>query len=174
MPIASSFWANVIAFQAVWWACALYGNAGAWASLVWLAGHLAWHHRRGNELLVVLVCSVIGWLVDSTLMHTGWLRFNDASWGLPFWLCVIWACFGATLNHSMQPLQQRIWLAALLGGVGGPMSYYAGTALGRLSFADTTTTLIVLSGVWAVMLPALLCLARWLSLSHFAHREVAR
>ena len=173
MPTAASFWANLIGFQAVWWACALYGDAGAWAALVWLAGHVALQRERATEVLVVLVCAVIGWVVDSTLMHTGWLSFSGSSWGLPLWLCVLWACFGATLNHSMQPLQQRIWLATLLGAVGGPMSYYAGTALGRLSFADTTPTLIVLSAVWAVMLPGLLVLTRWLSTSHLARREVA-
>ncbi|MBU3736613.1 MAG: DUF2878 domain-containing protein [Methylobacterium sp.] len=174
MLTATSFWANMVGFQAVWWACALYGNAGAWASLVWLAAHLVWHRRHANEVLVVLACLSIGMIVDSTLMHTGWLRFNDPSHGLPFWLCVIWACFGATMNHSMQPLQQRIWLATLLGAVGGPMSYYAGTALGRVSFADTTSTLIVLAAVWAVMLPGLLCLSRWLATSQFARTEVTK
>jgi hypothetical protein len=173
MPTATSFWLNLIGFQAAWWACALYGNTGALAALAWLLAHLALHRQRLTELRVVLACSVVGWLVDAALSASGWLILPYSPWVLPLWLLVLWACFAATLNNSLQFMQHKFGLAALLGATGGPLSYYAGMELGRLAFPSTLTSLIVLAGVWALLLPGLLYLARKFSASALPDKEIA-
>jgi Protein of unknown function (DUF2878) len=173
MPTAINFWFNLIGFQAAWWACALYGNTGAWLALAWLLVHFSMHRQRVTELRIVLACGAVGWLVDTTLSASGWLMLPDSPWVLPFWLVVLWGCFAATLNNSMQVLQQRWLLAVLLGATGGPLSYYAGTELGRLAFPSTLPTLLVLAAVWAVLLPGLLYLARILSSPNLTSKEIA-
>ena len=172
MPTAANFWLNLIGFQAAWWACALFGNSGALFALIWLLAHLSLHPRRLPELQVVLVGGAIGCLVDAALSASGWLVF-PGHWILPFWLCVLWGCFAATLNNSLKFLQTRLPLAALLGATGGPLSYYAGTELGRLSFASTLATLLLLAAVWAALLPGLLLLAQRLSRPALTKKEVA-
>lgn len=173
MPTVTSFWANLIGFQAAWWACALFGNSGAWAALGWLLLHFFMHRQRFTELRIVLACAAVGWLVDAILSASGWLILPDSAWVLPFWLVVLWACFAATLNNSLQPLQRHWPMAALLGATGGPLSYYAGTELGRLEFPSTLPTLLVLAAVWATLLPALLFLARNLSTPNLTSKEIA-
>jgi hypothetical protein len=132
-------------------------------ALAWLLTHIALHSQRLTELRVVLVCGAVGLLVDATLTASGWLILTHSQWGLPFWLYVLWGCFAATLNNAMHFFQNRLRLAALLGAVFGPLSYYAGTAFDRLAFPSAWSSLMVLAGVWAVLLPALLYLARRLS-----------
>lgn len=172
MPTAADFWPNLIGFQAAWWACALFGDSGALLAFAWLLGHLGLHPRRLFEMRVVLAAGTIGCLVDVALSTSGWLVFSTSSGHLPFWLIVLWGCFAATLNNSLKFLQGRLYLAALLGGIGGPLSYYAGAELGRLGFGSTLTSLLVLAAVWALLLPALLKLAQRLSPPAFAHQGV--
>jgi hypothetical protein len=172
MPTATSFWFNLLGFQAAWWACALYGNNGAWLALAWLLAHLALHGQRQTELRVVLASAAIGWLVDAALSGSGWLVLPNSSLVLPFWLLVLWGCFAATLNNSLRFLQNKFGLAALLGATGGPLSYYAGMELGRLAFPSTLPSLMVLAGVWALLLPGLLYLARKLSAPALPSKEI--
>jgi hypothetical protein len=173
MPTVTNFWVNLIGFQAAWWACALYGNTGAWVALAWLLAHIALQRQRLKELRIVLACGAAGWLVDAMLSASGWLILPNSSWVLPFWLFVLWSCFAATLNHSLQFLQNKPGLAALLGATGGPLSYFAGMELGRLAFPSTLPGLMVLAAVWAVLMPALLYLARILSSSNLTSKEIA-
>ena len=54
------------------------------------------------------------------------------------------------------------WFACVLGGVAGPLAYYAGARLGGVSFADPLASLIAVGGVWTLAMPLLLVIAsRW-------------
>jgi Protein of unknown function (DUF2878) len=98
-------------------------------------------------------------LADAMLMSQGWLAFGSSTM-LPFWLVVLWVAFAATLNHSLVFLHKRLGLASLLGAVFGPVSYWSGMQLGRLQFPhSTTSTMLVLGLVWAILMPALVALA---------------
>ena len=56
------------------------------------------------------------------------------------------------------------WRASLLGAIGGPLSYYAGSQLAGVSFAyGTTPTLIGLALLWALLFPLLHGVARQLA-----------
>jgi hypothetical protein len=48
------------------------------------------------------------------------------------------------------------WRASLLGAIGGPLSYYAGSQLAGVSFGyGTTPSLIGLALLWALLFPML-------------------
>lgn len=172
MPGVANFWVNLAGFQACWWACALWGNRGALFALILLLMHMALHPRRDRALSVIAAGAGLGLLIDSLQVAAGWLAFPGSQYGLPFWLFVLWGCFAATLNHSLHFLQERPLLASLFGAIGGPASYYAGSAFGRLAFPDPMAGLMMMALVWACLLPGLLMLAHTLYENATRNQEV--
>jgi len=78
----------------------------------------------------------------------------------PAWMVALWVNFACTLHASLRWLLGRPLLAALLGAVGGPLSYAAGARLGALSLGgDATGSLVAVAIEWAVALPLLTLLA---------------
>lgn len=155
--------------QIVWFSCV--GGAalgfpwlGTVVGLAFVTFHLA---RSGegarNELALVLTAGALGTVGDILLISTGAIVYASGSWiaGLgPHWMIVLWMAFGATLNVAYRWLHGRYLLAALVGGVFGPLSYWAGWRLGGVAFpASLEHGLTALALLWAVSLPALVFVA---------------
>ncbi|MGE0443252.1 MAG: DUF2878 domain-containing protein [Gemmatimonadales bacterium] len=78
----------------------------------------------------------------------------------PPWILVLWLQFGTVLRHALRWLRSRP-LAALLGAVGGPLSFRAGEALGAVDFGDhRLRSLAALAAVWAFAMPLMITWAR--------------
>ncbi len=108
----------------------------------------------------MLAACLLGILVDSLQQALGLFSFTrDAAWPfwLPLWVFVIWAQFATLFHYALHWLSGRYMLAAILGGVGGPLAYWAGIRIGAASFGDKPIlTLMILAMVWALVTP-LLC-----------------
>ena len=77
----------------------------------------------------------IGLVWDSALASLGWIRFTSGTLvegAAPPWILGLWALFATTLNRSLAWLHGRYALAAVLGAIAGPLSYWAGARLGAL------------------------------------------
>ena len=73
------------------------------------------------------------------------------------WMVALWPNFATTFHTSLSWLAGRYALAAGLGAVGGPLSYYAGARLGALTLPDAPLkSLLIIGLVWAAVLPLLL------------------
>ena len=132
---------------------------GAIAIHLWLAAEPA------RELLLVLITGVIGVTWDSFMVSAGWLSYPSGvfiSGVAPYWIVAMWMLFATTLNVSFRWLQQRLWLAAIMGAVFGPLSYYAGASAGAVVLHNPNAAFTGLSIAWAIMLPSLLWLAQQL------------
>lgn len=149
---------NALSFQLGWFACVLGGSViGVPVALLLLAVHLRWLGGPG-EWRLLLAMLLLGALLDSSLMHLGVFDFAQAGWLCPLWLMALWPLFATTLLHALSWASGRYWLLGLLGAVGGPLSYYAGTKLGALSFGvELELALVVLAVVWGLVTP----LAEW-------------
>lgn len=161
---------NILAFQAGWWALVLGAardHAGIGLAVVGLV--LAWHLTRVRpgpaETALIASTALIGLAFDSLLLATGWVAFaGDALFGVlaPLWMVALWANFAATLNVSLRGLRARSWLAALLGGLGGPLAYWGGAGLGAMTLVEPLPALLALAVGWALVMPLLFRLAVWL------------
>ncbi|HUH38060.1 MAG TPA: DUF2878 domain-containing protein [Spongiibacteraceae bacterium] len=154
---------NACLFQFGWLASVLGGNPGALsAGLLALAGHWFWVSRSGAEWRFMAGAAVLGLGLDMLLSQLGAIRFNGALvLGLPAWLAVLWLVFLSTLNHALRWLGRSLWLAAAVGAVGGPLSYWAGIRLGAGSFGwQPLHALLAMAIVWALWLPALVAWVR--------------
>ena len=155
---------NIVAFQAVWLSSVVgAANGMAWLGAVLLMPFAVWQLRVSKDpaydrRAIVLLC-IAGVLVDSAYPLAGMLGYASP-WPLaqlaPARLVLMWVNQALTLNHSLAWLRGRYLLAAVFGGVGGGLSYYAGYRLGAVDVYWSSGVAFGLIGVvWAVALPAL-------------------
>ena len=154
---------NAVLFQAGWFAC-VFAAKQPWLLAVPIAAllvHFLWTSSWAVEGRLVASVMLLGSVLDSFLLNIGVLDFGSNSLLLPAWLALLWALMGTTLNHSLAWSARHWWLASLLGGVGGSLSYLAGSRIADVSFPyGQTPTLILLAAIWAVVLPLLHGFAR--------------
>ncbi len=165
-----NLWINAIAYQGTW----LIAIAGAargqwWTGPLALAAFAAWQltvsRQRRADAGLMLSAAALGFLVDSAFVQAGLVAYAaPLPWAkfAPVWIVALWMSFALTLNHSLAYLKSHLRLAAVLGGVGAPLAYWA-AAHGWNALAFTVhpaAALAVLAGAWAVLTPALCVLAR--------------
>jgi hypothetical protein len=145
--------ANAALFQCGWFACVLGGDSG-WllVGLAALAIHLLWISSWAEDGRLILSVTVLGTLLDTTLRTLGVFHFTEPGPLIPFWLMLLWALLATTLRHCLAWSTRPRWRAALLGAVGGPMSYYAGSQLAGVSFGYALwPSLFGLALLWAAL-----------------------
>lgn len=162
---------NFVLFQAGWFACVLGASRGhdGWGVLVagaLVALHVALAPRPRRALALVAGTAAIGACWDSVLGLSGSLVFRTAwpaAWPAPLappWILGLWALFATTLNISLRWLRGRKLLAAALGAVGGPLTYWGGARLGAAYISQPLQATVLMALGWAVLMPALVRLAR--------------
>ncbi len=159
---------NFVAFQVGWFSCVLgaaHGHSwlGVLVAIVIVAGNVAWSARPAAEAGFIALALLAGAVWETLLLASGALQYPVGSLvpGLPPpWILALWALFASTLNVSLSWLQGRWLLAAVLGGLSGPASYWAGARLGALEIVDPLMFASMLAAGWALLTPALLALAR--------------
>ena len=164
------FWASLIGYQLVWFAAVIGAGRGlAWPGIVgmllYAACQLAAARHYKADLSLMATAIVLGLLVDGGLIRTG-LASYAAPWPsaalAPAWILALWATFAMTFTQSLRWLQTRLWLAVLLGGIGGPLAYLSASRGWQVvSFADPAWRGLLWLGIgWALATPALAWLAR--------------
>ncbi len=155
---------QLIGFQLVWFSWALGIPAGlTWPGLLsavlFLALHGLWLPQARGDRRMALGSVLAGLILDSALMAAGLLSFPAAPnpaplAGLqPWWMALLWACLGCTLNHSLAWLKGRTSMASALSAVAGALSYEAAARMGALELTDPTLTWILLAVFWAFFVP---------------------
>lgn len=158
---------NAVAFK-VAWVSTIFGGAnelpflGPMVVMAVVALHLWLVAEPGRELTLILMTGLIGLAWDSVMVTAGWLSYPSGTVvaGLaPYWIMAMWMLFATTLNVTFRRLQGKLWLAALLGVVFGPLSYYAGSAAGAVNLLEPFAAYVALGVAWAIAFPGLLLLA---------------
>ena len=160
---------NFALFQAGWFAIILAaadgrpGMASAAAAAAAGANWWLFSADRMNDLRLLLAVVAIGFALDSLHLRLGVFALAGASRFphlCPWWLAGLWGLLGTTLRASLSWLAHRYLLAALLGGVAGPLSYLGGARLGAATLhPNRTFSLLALAAGWAAVMPLLVWLA---------------
>ncbi|MBN8509243.1 MAG: DUF2878 domain-containing protein [Burkholderiales bacterium] len=155
-------------FQGAWFLCVIGAARGqvalgiaAVAAVLGL--HLAFSKARAVELGLIGLALAVGVVWDSLLARTGIVVYASpgpwAGWA-PAWILALWALFAPMLREPLRWLHGRPLPAALVGGVGGALSYAAAARLGACELPDPTLALAVLGAGWALIVPSLLAAAQ--------------
>ncbi|MDE2203240.1 MAG: DUF2878 domain-containing protein [Burkholderiaceae bacterium] len=154
--------------QIGWFVCVLSAARGApWIGMVFvamlLAGHLSQAPLPMRELRLAgwIVLAAIPW--ETTLVRAGLITYPYGTlWPgiVPPWLLALWVLFAIQLNVLFRWLRGRLWLAAALGAIAGPLSFRAGVALGAAHFPNVPAAMAAIAAGWAVWMPSLVWLAQ--------------
>ncbi len=128
--------------------------------LIHLCVHQWWLGQGLRELLFIVAVSLLGFTVDQLLFAVGLFTLDGQAALAPLWLSCLWPVMATTFQHAFSGLQRQLLLAAVLGGVGGYTSYYAGTAMSQIDFADPFRGPLFIAAIWVVLFPALAFAAR--------------
>ena len=159
---------NVLAFK-VGWMSSVYGAAndlptlGPFVVLIAILLHLYFAQDPSRELILVLSAGLVGAAFDSILVTAGWLTYSSGMIGnniAPYWMIGMWMLFATTLNMAMRWFHSKLPVAAVAGLILGPFSYFVGSKIGAVTFANPLYATIALAIGWAAIMPALLMLAR--------------
>lgn len=165
--LVKNIW-NVISVDIGWGACVL---GAAWnhhwlgmiVVLLLLIIHIAVIEQ--NKIRIVFIVAfmtvVTGFLADTLLILLGIVEPNRWVMPPPFtaiWDLMIWVNFSLTLDRALRFLQKKPLLAAILGAMIAPPTYYAAGRLGALRFSEPSYLGLIWVGViWFFVMP-------WLSL----------
>ena len=158
---------NVGIFQVAWFAAVISASQGyPWVGALTMLAAILVHLRRASrpqpELILVLVCGVIGAIWDSVLVALGWISYPSGNWVAnlaPYWIVTMWMLFATTLNIGFGWLKNRPVLAFIFGAVGGPLAFLTGHKLGGVVLVEFEVALIAQAVGWGLMMPILLELA---------------
>jgi hypothetical protein len=153
--------ANAALFQAGWFACVMGGDS-YWlvVPIGALIVHLLWISSWTDEGKQVLWITALGTVLDSVLLMLGVFDFDAGGPLIPLWLILLWALLATTLNHCLSWTAKPWWRASLLGAIGGPMSYYAGSKLAGVHLPlGLWPSMLLLGLLWAAVFPFLQWLA---------------
>lgn len=164
-----AFLINQGLFQLAWPACVIGAAHGIlWLGLLVVGLMMAWQlHPRNRHPLdfrLLGICLVLGFALDSAWVQLGLLQFSTAwPWAgfAPLWIMLLWIAVALVINHSMAAFKQRLALLAVAGGLGSPLSYYAGARFGAAEWLAPAWQVILATGLsWMLILPLLFWLAR--------------
>lgn len=156
---------NFVAFQLIWLAAVL-GAAKqiVWPCIVFTALFAAWQlspkQRHPNDSRLLLIALPIGLVADSFWQISGLVQYASAgplSPLAPIWIMMLWVAFALTFNHSLAWLKSKLWLAALFGLFGSPLSYWAGSRLGAMSYLHNPWWVSIAFGISWAGIVCLLC-----------------
>jgi hypothetical protein len=158
---------NFVVFQVAWFACVIAGASDrALVGTLVVAGavglHLALAPAARREAALVLIVSSLGLFWDSLIVSLGLMSYPSGTIApgvAPVWIVAMWALFATTLNGSLSWLKGRPLLAALMGGIGGPLAYLAGQRLGGIEIIDPVLGLVAQGLGWSVLMPLLTMIA---------------
>ncbi len=159
---------NLLSFKLGWAAVILAAAASMPAlGLIAIAAVVALHLARTPdarpETIMLIAAAAIGLVWESVLVATGLLSYET---GLlvpgmaPYWIVAMWVLFATTLNVGMRWMRKSAVIAALAGGLGGPMAFAAGERMGAVTFADPVVSLVAVGFGWALLLPMLVNVAK--------------
>lgn len=159
---------SFLAFQGAWFACVMSAargqpGAGVAAVLLVCAVQLALSPARREDLVLAGTALVLGLFWDTAMLRGGVVEYASPGpvpgWA-PVWILALWLLFATLLRGPLQWLHGRWLLSALLGGVGGALSYLGAVRLGAGHIANLWQAMGVLGLGWGVMTPLLIELAR--------------
>lgn len=106
-----------------------------------------------RALLFLALISLIGVGFDSLAYNFNLVSFhNHSSAFLPIWLLSMWFLFSTVVPLSHDLFKSKLWLAAILGAIFGPLSYYSGEAFDVLLFQNQST-IFVYALFWGCYFP---------------------
>jgi hypothetical protein len=154
--------ANFICFYVGWFACAA---SASWVGPVAVSGlvtmQLPYARDVRKELRVLAIAFALGMAVDTVLEQVGLLTYaGGPRIGplAPLWIGALWVIFASTLTASLGWLRDRLGIAALLGALSGPFTYWVAAGMDAVTLEAPGYVAVGIE--FAILTPILARIAR--------------
>ena len=105
------------------------------------------------QFLFLVKISMVGIIFDSAAYYFQWITFpNHQASVIPTWLVSMWLLFATIFPLSHRLFKTKLGLAAVLGAIVGPLSYYSGVAFESISFGHRNV-LFIYAIFWGIYFP---------------------
>ncbi|RUO77658.1 DUF2878 domain-containing protein [Idiomarina seosinensis] len=102
------------------------------------------------RLRLILQLFAVGLLLEAIATATGAIDFSGGLF--PLWLAVLWLGFASMAPVALDWLAKTPWLAALLGAISGPFSYWVGLNLEAGNSESLLQMVITYALVWSLFM----------------------
>ena len=129
--------------------------------LGWIIPFLIWQGNLKSEIGLLTAAAALGFFCDSILFWTGAIELRGSTQVpslSPVWMIALWVNLAASLRYCLHWLLGRYWLAAVFGGIAGPLAYTAGQGLDALQLPIGPAPVAI---EWVLAMPLLLQIERW-------------
>lgn len=153
LPVVLYLWFYVGWFACLW--CAL-NNASLWSLVAPLVSFILLHlitPLNARFVIYMLVIFAVGLGFDVAMVESGILGILPSYSGIaPAWLVSMWFLYVSVLPLTTSMFERRLWLAVVMGGIMGPLSYKYGVVSGVLVF-EHPWTMYFYAAFWALFFP---------------------
>ena len=158
---------DLLGFKVCWALCAFCSvwdkpYLGPLVTLIFIIGHLLIVNFNFRDIKIIIASIMIGFIIDNLFLNFDFVIYKNSINYATLWIIAMWAGFSITLIYTLDSLQNKYFMAALLGLVGGPLSYQAGDSIGSITI-NHNYSYIVLAIAWAIAIPLLLSLIKYFS-----------
>ena len=158
---------DLFGFKVCWVLCAFCSvwekpYLGPLVTLIFIIGHLLIVNFNFRDIKIIIASIILGFIIDTLFLNFDFVIYKNSINYAPLWIIAMWAGFSITLIYTLDSLQNKYFMAALLGLVGGPLSYQAGDSIGSITI-NHNYSYIVLAIAWAIAIPLLLSLIKYFS-----------
>lgn len=124
---------NFLVFQVGWIVVVYFHNhkAAVFCFLLVIFNCIVTKQYKLRHIIAILIVAILGIFNDFVLFMLGLISFPTREMNIfPLWLVALWLLFISTFGSSLQWMRNLSLLPmALLGGLGGAISYYYGTTV---------------------------------------------
>jgi len=162
---AYPIWLNLVGYQSLWFLAIFTGNSSLLPFAIGLAVHFWLTTERKKEAMMVMLCTLAGVTIDSTLTLSGVYLFDPqpTAFPIPWWLLGIWLAFSATIRRGLRFFIDRPPLALLSAGIGAPFAYMSASRLGAVVFPmGYINTAFIVAAAWVPLMALLIFTSRWI------------
>tara|TARA_B110000014_G_C20123980_1_gene597236 strand:+ start:4282 stop:4800 length:519 start_codon:yes stop_codon:yes gene_type:complete len=154
-------------FKICWLLCAFCTQweqpyLGPIATLIFILIHLFIVKFKARDIKIIILAIMCGIIFDSSFSFFNIITYQGGiltNYNLaPLWILSMWGGFSLTMLYTLESIKEKYFISALLGGLGGPLSYSAGVGIGSLSIQSNLSYLL-LAVCWGSIIPILfLCI----------------
>ena len=149
---------SLIGFKVTWLGCVMgeiYISSyfGLIVGIIYLFIFFYFEKNKKRAFNIILIFSLAGYSFDSFLSYSDLYKINsDINFlFLPIWFLVLWPSFSSLLVNLFSFLKNNLIISILFGAIFGPLSYYAGIALGLVTLINYES-FILMSLFWGVLM----------------------
>ncbi|NQZ04494.1 DUF2878 domain-containing protein [Idiomarina sp.] len=142
---------SFVIFNVLWLSAVAGRDDYLWLTVLLAVAQLGYSYWVAQVTITKMAqLFAVGLLLEAIAISVGAIDFVGAVF--PLWLVLLWVGFAAMAPVALDWLAKMPLVAALLGAISGPFTYYVGIGFGAGTADSLLWTLLVYAVVWGLFM----------------------